>query len=305
MDSDNRTLEKVMEAVQNKRKIFNKLNELSGREWIKFTKTWFIHRPAPRENAKLLHPAAFPESLAKEFIEFFTKRGQLVLDPFLGTGSTLIACIECERSGIGVEVVKKWADIAEMRVKNLLSQRKGSEYLLNSMGLTPEKLLIKVIHGDSRRLSEIWKENNFPPVDYCITSPPYWNQLKRDYLRQRERKEKGFETKYSEDPKDIGNIDDYDEFLKALKQIFNEVYKVTKNGGYLTVITNNVFYNERLYPLAFDTLKILSGEPYAWVPKDEKIWLQDDKPLLPLGIYNVWIGNRAHQYCLIFRKEEG
>jgi len=294
-----------MEVIENKRKIINKLNELSGREWIKFTKTWFVHRPPPRENAKLLHPAAFPESLAKEFIEFFTKKGQLVLDPFLGTGSTLIACIESNRSGIGVEVVKKWADIAELRIKKLLSQKKGSEYLLNSMGLASEKLLIKVINGDSRRLSEIWKENNFPPVDYCITSPPYWNQLKRNNLRQKGRKEKGFETKYSEDPNDIGNIDNYDEFVKAIKEIFNEVYKVTKNGGYLTVITNNVFYNERIYPLAFDTLKVLSEEPYAWVPKDEKIWLQDDKPLLPLGIYNAWIGNRAHQYCLIFRKEEG
>lgn len=48
----------------------NKLNELSGKEWIKFTKTWFIHRPLPRENAKLLHPAAFPESLIAQ------KRGQ-------------------------------------------------------------------------------------------------------------------------------------------------------------------------------------------------------------------------------------
>jgi len=290
--------------ASSKRKIINKLNDLSGKEWIKFTKTWFIHRPAPREDTKLLHPAAFPESLAKEFIEFFTKKGQLVLDPFLGTGSTLIACIESNRSGVGVEVVKKWADIARMRVNKLLAQKKGSEYLLSSMGVPHEKLFIRVIHGDSRKLSKIWEENNLPHADYCITSPPYWNQLKRNYIRQKERLKKGLDTKYSEDPNDIGNIDDYYEFLNALKQIFNEVYKVMKNRGYLTVITNNVFYNGRLYPLAFDTLKILSEEPYAWVPKDEKIWLQDDKPLLPLGIYNAWIGNRAHQYCLIFRKEE-
>ena len=54
------------------RKPVNRLNELSGTEWIKFTKTWFIHRPAPRGNAKLLHPAAFPESLVKKFIYFLT-----------------------------------------------------------------------------------------------------------------------------------------------------------------------------------------------------------------------------------------
>jgi DNA modification methylase len=286
------------------RKPVNKLNELSGTEWIKFTKTWFIHRPAPRENAKLLHPAAFPESLVKEFIEFFTKREGLVLDPFLGTGSTLLACIESNRSGVGVEVVEKWASIAQSRVEKLLAQRRGSEQFLQTMGLTQEKLLIRVIHGDSRRLSKIWEENKFPPVDYCITSPPYWNQLKRNYIRQKERITKGLETKYSEDSNDIGNIDDYDEFLQAIKNVFNEVYKITKNKGYLTVVTNNVFFDGRVYPLAFDTMKILSEEPCAWIPKDEKIWLQDDKPLLPLGVYNAWIGNRAHQYCLILRKEE-
>jgi len=292
-----------MEPKKSK-KMINRLNELSGTEWIKFTKTWFIHRPLPREDAKLLHPAAFPESLVKEFIEFFTKTGQLVLDPFLGTGSTLLACIEINRCGIGVEVVKDWADVARMRVEKLLAQKRGSEYLLESMGLKPEKLLVKVIHRDSRYLSKIWEESKFPLADYCITSPPYWNQLKRNYIRQKSRVEKGLATKYSEDLNDIGNIDDYDGFLKALKGIFNEVYKVMKNKGYLTVITNNIFFNGRIYPLAFDTMKILSEEPFAWVPKDEKIWLQDDKPLLPFGVYNAWIGNRAHQYCLILRKEE-
>ncbi|MEM2099669.1 MAG: DNA methyltransferase [Candidatus Bathyarchaeia archaeon] len=110
--------------------------------------------------------------------------------------------------------------------------------------------MIKVIHGDSQYLSKIWEENKFPPVDYCITSPPYWNQLKRNYIRQKERITKGLETKYSEDSNDIGNIDNYDEFLQAIKNIFNEVYKVTKNKGYITVVTNNVFFDGRLPQLS-------------------------------------------------------
>jgi hypothetical protein len=74
-----------------------------------------------------------------------------------------------------------------------------------------------------------------------------------------------------------------------------------KNDGYLVVITNNVYADGRLYPLAFDTVKSLSDN---WVPKDEKIWLQNDKPLIALGINSAWVGNRHHQYCLIFRKEK-
>jgi DNA modification methylase len=277
----------------------NRLNELSGTEWIKFTKSWFIHRPPPRDKTKLLHPAAFPESLAREFIEFFTKRGQLVLDPFLGTGSTLLACVMSGRSGIGVEVVEKWARIAKTRIDEFLH----TKFKNNSTSLVSEPI-IKVILGDSLNIARMWSENNFPLIDYCITSPPYWNQLKRNSVRQRERSFQGLDTKYSEDPNDIGNLDDYNEFLRAMKEIFNQVYKVSKHKAYLTVITNNVFSNGRLYPLAFDTLRVLIQDPYAWVAKDEKIWLQDDKPLLPFGVYNAWIGNRAHQYCLIVRKEE-
>jgi len=122
-------------------------------------------------------------------------------------------------------------------------------------------------------------------------------------MRQKGRAEKGLDTTYSDNPDEIGNIGDYQDFLRALKRGFDEVYKVMKPKGYLTIITNNVFTEGKMYPLAFDTVSTLSKEPFAWTPKDEKVWCQDDKTLLPLGVFNAWVGNRHHQYCLIFRKE--
>ncbi len=122
-------------------------------------------------------------------------------------------------------------------------------------------------------------------------------------MRQKSRAEKGLDTTYSDNPDEIGNIGDYHDFLRALKRGFDEIYKVMKPKGYLTIITNNVFSDGRMYPLAFDTVSTLSQEPFAWTPKDEKVWCQDDKTLLPLGVFNAWVGNRHHQYCLIFRKE--
>src|SRR5438034_9456408 len=89
----------------------NRLNDLSGREWIKFTKSWFVHRPEPRGDRKIRHPASFPESLVKEFVSFFTKKGEIVVDPFAGAGSTLVAALETVRSGIEVEIDKKYGDI--------------------------------------------------------------------------------------------------------------------------------------------------------------------------------------------------
>ena len=66
----------------------NKLNNLDPKRWLKFQKSWFIHNPPPRKKGVLVHPAKFPETMAQEFIEFFTKQGETVLDPMAGTGST-------------------------------------------------------------------------------------------------------------------------------------------------------------------------------------------------------------------------
>jgi DNA modification methylase len=272
-----------MEEFNKKRNISNKLNELSGKDWIKFTKSWFILRPKKRDG-KILHPGSFPEELVEGFINFFTKKGQWVFDPFLGSGSTLVACRNTERNGVGIEITEKYASISQERLK----QR----------GLTETEQII--MQEDSNNIEKLWAERNLPLMDFCITSPPYWNQLTRNKMRQQERKARGLDTKYSEDSKDIGNIENYNEFIDAQEKIFDKVYNVMKPSSYLVVITNNVFADGRLYPLAFDTLNSLSKK---WVPKDEKIWLQDDKSLLPLGIYSAWVGNRAHQYCLIFKKE--
>ncbi len=270
----------------------NKLNDLTGKEWIKFTKSWFIHNPPSRNNLEILHPAKFPESLIEEFIKFFTKKYQIVFDPFLGTGSTAVAAKNTFRKCIGIEIIKKYYEISLMRLA-----QKTLDRWVETEEEYPE---IKIFNEDSNNIEKIWKKNKLPKVDFCITSPPYWNQLKRNSMRQKERKVLGLDTQYSKNPNDIGNIDDYNEFINIQKRIFNQVYKILKNKGYLVIITNNVFYNGKVFPLVYSTAISLSDK---WILKDEKIWCQDDKALLPLGINNAWVANRCHQYCLIFRKE--
>ncbi|GBD91004.1 modification methylase HindIII [bacterium BMS3Abin04] len=268
----------------------NKLNDLTGKEWIKFSKSWFIHRPIRRKENEILHPAKFPESLVKEFIRFFTKENQWVLDPFLGTGSSLIAAGELNRNAVGIELGKKYYSIAEERIK----VKDFSKSIIPSL-------------GSSLDIDEILKSKKLNNIkfDYVVTSPPYWNQLERNSLRQKARKEKGLDTQYSIDDEDLGNIKNYEKFIKNQAKIFDKVYDVVKDKGYMTIITNNIYYKSKLFPLAFDTAVSLTKRgAKSWVLKDEKIWLQDDKPLIALGINNAWVGNRHHQYCLIFRKEE-
>ena len=268
----------------------NKLNNLTGKEWIKFSKSWFIHRPPRRKNDELLHPAKFPETLVEEFISFFTKEGGWVLDPFMGTGSALIAAGNLKRNAIGVELSADFFKIAKKRIER-------EEYQDEVLPLL----------GSSEDLQKLIKKTYLKSVkfDYVITSPPYWNQLERNSLRQKTRSIKGLSTKYSNNEDDLGNVSDYYEFIEKQAKIFDNAYDLTKSSGYLTVITNNVYYKGKLYPLAFDTaISLTKRGSKSWVLKDEKIWLQDDKALVALGVNNAWVSNRHHQYCLIFRKED-
>src|SRR5512138_473111 len=89
----------------------NKLNDLDPKTWLKFQKSWFVHNPPPRRKDVLVHPAKFPETMAQEFIEFFTKAGENVLDPMAGTGSTLVAALRSGRNSYGIELNPRYAEI--------------------------------------------------------------------------------------------------------------------------------------------------------------------------------------------------
>ncbi|MFQ6133662.1 MAG: DNA methyltransferase [Armatimonadota bacterium] len=263
----------------------NTLNDLSSKQWIKFQKSWFVHNPPRREDDVLLHPAKFPEDLIREFIEFFTKRGERVLDPMVGTGSTLLACLASGREGVGVELQPKYADIARQRLRRARREM--------GPGLPRQR----VSCADARKLAGL----RIGKVQYCITSPPYWDMLRRKgFETQRERSEAGLDVSYSEDRRDLGNIADYQAFLDELEAIYAQVYELLDERRYLTIIVKNVKKGGKIYPLAWDLARRL-GRLYAL--KDEKIWCQDNQRLAPYGMYSAWVSNTMHHYCLNFRKE--
>ena len=74
----------------------------------------------PGQQSKLVgnHPAPFPVELPKRCIKLFSYRNDIILDPFLGSGSTLIAALETKRKSIGIEIDLDYCKIAEQRIKN-------------------------------------------------------------------------------------------------------------------------------------------------------------------------------------------
>lgn len=275
-----------------KRPFRNKLNELDAKTWLKFQKSWFIHNPPPRQKNVLRHPAKFPETLAQEFIEFFTQRGQLVLDPMAGTGSALIAALRAGRNSFGVELNAHYATIAQSVIEQ--------EFAL--LGGAVQGLSCRLVQGNAMDMGRIAAENELAPVNYVITSPPYWNMLHaRGAETQRKRRQTPeLDVYYSDDPNDLGNIEDYATFLTALSGIYTGLKPLLSPGAYLTIIVKNIKKGGRVYPLAWDLARLLSD---VYRLKDERIWCQDDIRLAPYGFGNAWVSNTFHHYCLQFRNE--
>jgi DNA modification methylase len=270
----------------------NKLNDLAPRDWLKFQKSWFIHNPPPRRRGVLAHPAKFPETLVREFVEFFTKRGGWVFDPMLGTGSTLVACVQAGRNGVGIELNPRYAEIARGEV----------QAARESAGRKAARLRAEVIEGDASQALELLAARDLPPIDYMITSPPYWDILRaRGAATQRTRRAAPeLDVYYSEDARDLGNVSDYEAFLARLTALYANLQPLIRPGAYLTIIVKNVKKGGTIYPLAWDLARTLSA---TYALKDERIWCQDNVRLAPYGLGSAWVSNTVHHYCLQMRRE--
>jgi len=275
-----------------KRPFHNRLNDLTPKEWLKFQKSWFVHNPPRRQKNVLRHPAKYPETLAQEFIEFFTQRGQTVLDPMVGTGSTLVAALRSGRNAYGIELNPAYAAVANEIV---IEER-------TALGESAVNLVSQVITGDAACIAEHVSAHQIPLIDYVITSPPYWDMLhtRGAQTQNKRRTSQTLDVVYSEDPQDLGNIPDYEEFLQCLSGIYLRLMPYIRTGAYLTIIVKNVKKGGKIYPLAWDLARALST---TFTLKDEKIWCQDDIRLAPYGLGSAWVSNTFHHYCLQFRKE--
>ena len=85
---------------------------MTAKEWLKSQiGVWQFYYEGRDIRDKTLHPATFPISLAKKVIELFSHQGQLVLDPFVGSGTTLIAANDLNRNCVGFDLQAHYVEL--------------------------------------------------------------------------------------------------------------------------------------------------------------------------------------------------
>jgi DNA modification methylase len=267
----------------------NTLNDLDAKSWVKVTKSWFVINPRSRSREQMSHPAKYPEELVKRFVTYFTKEDGWVLDPFAGVGSTLVACRESGRNAVGIELNQEFVIIGQTALEDVSGN--GHQVLLL---------------GDSYLSQELISQHfasGAPLFDYVITSPPYWNMLRKsrggNESVHKQRQANGLKQYYSESKSDLGNIEDYDEYIEGVSKILFGLKPLLSKKAYLTVVVQNMRdVDGILKPIAWDLARRLSQD---YDLKQEMIWCQDNKKLGCWGYPTTYVSNVHHHYCLVFQ----
>ena len=104
-------------AKENRKLQYKGETDLTKEEFVEWTNGLWTFAPETRQK-KIGHPAMFPEELPKRLIKMFSWKGALVVDPFMGSGTTAIACINTNRNYIGFELDTGYFNIATERIEN-------------------------------------------------------------------------------------------------------------------------------------------------------------------------------------------
>ncbi len=291
----------------------NQLNDLTGEEWLYFTKSLLV-TAYPSElghAARKRHGANKPPRLMARLVEFFTKTGELVLDPFAGVGGTLLgaAIARGPRRAIGLEINPAWAAIYAEVAAALAVERDGAGPAMADLGsadpgglrgFDPGGCEMRV--GDALALLPTLADAS---VDFVATDPPYTVQLPLTMaggrLAEAHANRRTDYAMVSDDPADLANAPTHDAYLDAMERVFGELLRVLRPGRYAAIIVRDA-YVDGVYRFTGADLASRAAR-IGFVPKGDLVWYQAGTRLRPYGYPRAFVPNITHQHVVILRRE--
>jgi len=211
----------------------NRLNCMTAKEWIKSQLgVWQFNYEGRDIRDKNLHPATFPLSLAKRVIELFTHEGELVIDPFVGSGTTLLAAQDLNRNAVGFDLQENYIELCQERLvsNNLFNQAQQT-----------------AIHDDALNINQYFEPET---VKLIWTSPPYANLLNRKRKnksrRGDERKNEQFDKveQYSQDPRDLGTMS-LEKYTEVMGDIYEQLLPLLQPKGHCVINVPDMWWENK------------------------------------------------------------
>jgi DNA modification methylase len=202
----------------------NHLNCLTAKEWLKCQLgVWQFFYEKRDIRDKDLHPATFPIALAARVIELFTHRGELVLDPFVGSGTTLVAAEDLDRNAVGFDLQPDYVELSASRLNG------GPQ---------------RAVCDDARNIPAHVEPESLGLIS---TSPPYANLLNRKRKnksrRDRNTKQLGRVEQYSQDPRDLGTLE-LDGYAQAMGDVFESLLPLLRPKAHCVINVPDMWWED-------------------------------------------------------------
>lgn len=213
-----------------------KYNDLEMSNWKEYddiyTDTlWIIDK---RDNSGVhngTYHGNFIPQIPNQLFKRYTKKGDWILDPFMGSGTSLIEAQRLYRNSIGIElqetVAKEAFDRIRIEKNNICTGR--------------------VCIGDSRTINigKILSGIGIDKIQFVIMHPPYWNILK-----------------FSDNINDLSNCDSLETFLENFALVIDNTCKYLEKDRYCAVVIGDKYANSQITPLGFHCMNLFLQKGY-------------------------------------------
>jgi len=226
------------------------INCMTAKEWIKCQMgVWEFFYEGRDIRDKNKHPATFPIALARRCIDLFSHQGELIVDPFMGSGTTLVAARDANRNAVGFDIKPEYIALAQ--------QRLAQDTLFTQTQQLP-------ILDDARHIAAYLDEES---ITCIVTSPPYANLLNRarhNKSRRGKDRQNGQYKKveqYSQCSEDLGTLY-LDEYAKAMGEIFGQLLPLLKKKGHCVINVPDMWWENKRITIHVAVIEALRSVGY-------------------------------------------
>jgi DNA modification methylase len=222
---------------------------MTAKDWLKSQLgVWQFTYEARDIRKKEVHPATFPISLSKKIIELFTHEGELVLDPFVGSGTTLVAANDLNRNAVGFDLQQKFIDLCDERLKKQSNLFNKAQQI--------------AIQDDATNIKEYLEPGS---VSLIWTSPPYANLLNRNRKNKSRRYRKNEQLnkveQYSQDPRDLGTMV-IEKYTQVIGDIFEKLLPLLKTKSHCVINVPDMWWENKRITIHISLVEELRKRGY-------------------------------------------